>query len=129
MATRIREKAAARKANKDKRPYAIARHIRITPSKVGIVLDLVRGKEVDVALAILSNSTNSSASVLVKLINSAIANAENNMNLPKDNLYIAECFANAGPTMKRLNPRAKGSGNIILKRTSHITVILDSKKV
>ena len=129
MATRIREKTAARKENKDKRPYAIARHIRITPAKAGIVLDLIRGKDVDTAIAILGGTTYASAPVIVKLINSAVANAENNMNLPKDNLYVAECFANAGPVMKRLNPRAKGSGNVIIKRTTHITVILDSKKV
>ena len=128
MATRIREKAAARKESKDKRPYAIAKDIRITPSKVGIVLDLVRGKNVDEAIIILDSATYASAPVIKKVINSAVANAENNMNLPKDYLYVAECYANPGTTLKRLNIRARGRADIMHKRTSHITVILDSRQ-
>lgn len=128
MATRIREKAEKIAKNKDKRPFCIVKDVRITPAKVGIVLDLVRGKKIDEAISILTNSTNASAIVIKKAIMSAAANAENNLNIPKDTLFVAECFANAGTTLKRLNPRAKGSGNIILKRTSHITVILDSVK-
>lgn len=127
MATRIREKAAKIEATREKRPHAYARHIRISPSKVQVVLNLVRGKMVVEALAILENINNASAPVIKKCLNSAIANAENNLNLSKTDLFVAECFATAGPSLKRLLPRAKGSGNIILKRTSHITVVLDSK--
>ena len=127
MATRIKEKAASRKAAKDKRPFAIARHIRITPSKAGAVLDLVRGKSYAEAAAILSFKTNSSAPVILKVLNSAAANAENNLGLSKDELYIAECFANPGPSFKRTNIRGRGRADLIIKRTTHIKIILDRK--
>lgn len=127
MATRIREKAEKIAKTREKRPHANVKHIRITPSKAKVVLDLVRGKSVGEAVAILENINNASAVVVKKLINSAAANGENNMSLSKADLYVAECFATPGPTMKRMMPRAKGSGNIILKRTCHIFVVLDSK--
>lgn len=127
MATRIREKTAKIAATREKRPHAFARHIRISPNKVQVVLNLVRGKDVTEAVAILENINNASAPVVKKCINSAIANAENNLNLSKQDLFVAECYVTAGPTLKRMMPRAKGSGNLILKRTSHITVVLDSK--
>ena len=129
MATRIREKAAARKANVDKRPRATATFVRITPKKAGMVLDLVRGKRYDEALAILTNINNASSDVVKKLIVSAGANAENNLNMPKDGLYVAECYANNGPILKRQSIRARGRVDIIDKRTTHITVILDKKEV
>ena len=125
MATRQREKAIKRQENKDKRPYAIAKNIRITPSKAGEVLDLIRGKSVEKAATILTLKTNSAAPVVLKVLNSAAANAENNMSLAKDELFVAECFAGAASTLKRLSPRARGRGNLILKRSCHITVILD----
>ena len=128
MATRIREKAAARKANADKRPHAIARYVRISSRKVKIVLDLIRGKSVAEAQAILEFTPKAAAPVVLKVLNSAVANAENNQDLSRDTLYVAECFANQGPTLKRYRPRARGRANRILKRTSHITVVLDQAK-
>ena len=113
MATRTKEKAAARKANADKRPHAHARYIRITSRKVKIVIDLIRGKKVDEALA--------------KLLNSAIANAVNNQELDRNSLYVAEICANPGPTLKRFVARSRGSAAPMLKRTSHISVVLDQK--
>ena len=79
------------------------------------------------AIAILENIGNASAPVISKCIASAVANAENNLNLSREDLFVAECYATAGPTLKRMMPRAKGSGNLILKRTSHITVVLDER--
>ena len=127
MATRIKEKAAARKANADKRPRAIAKYIRISSRKVKIVIDLIRGKQVDEALAILMYTPKSAAPVVEKLLNSAIANAENNLNLDRESLYVAEVFADQGPTLKRYWARSHGRADQILNRTSHITVILDQK--
>jgi len=128
MATRTREKTEARKAGADKRPRAIAKYIRISPRKVKIVIDLIRGKQVDQALAILMYTPKAAAPVVLKLLNSAIANAENNLSLSRDELYVAEVYANPGPTLKRYVARSRGSASPMLKRTSHITVVLDSKK-
>ena len=128
MATRVKQKAAARKANADKRPRAIARYVRISSRKVKIVIDLIRGKNVDDALAILQFTPKAAAPVVEKLLNSAIANAENNLELNRDELYVAEVYANAGPTLKRYVARSRGSASPMLKRTSHITVVLDTKK-
>lgn len=129
MAERMKLKAAARKENADKRPRAIARYIRISPYKVRQVLDIIRGKDYLEAVAVLKHTNKSSSDVLVKLLNSAAANAENNLGLNVNDLYVAECFADQGPTLKRIRPRAKGRAYRILKRTSHITVILDQKAV
>ncbi|MDI9505285.1 MAG: 50S ribosomal protein L22 [Candidatus Excrementavichristensenella sp.] len=128
MATRVREKAAARKANADKRPRAVARYIRISPRKVKVVIDLIRGKQVDQALAILMYTPKSAAPVVEKLLLSAIANAENNLSMDRENLYVAEVYANEGPTLKRYWPRSHGRADQILKRTSNITIVLDQKK-
>ncbi len=128
MATNTREKAAARKANADKRPRAIAKNIRISPRKVKIVIDLIRGKQVDQALAILMYTPKAASPIVEKLLNSAIANAENNLELSRDELYVAEVYANAGPVLKRFVARSKGGASPMLKRTSHITVVLDSRK-
>ncbi len=125
MAKRLREKSAARKANADKRPQATARYIRISPDKVRIVLDTIRGESYINALAILKNTSKAACEPLIKVLNSAAANAENNLGMSKSDLYVAECYANAGPILKRVMPRAKGSAARINKRTSHITVILD----
>lgn len=129
MAERMKLKAAARKENADKRPRAIARYIRISPYKVRQVLDIIRGKDYLEAVAVLKHTNKSSSDVLIKLLNSAAANAENNLGLNVNDLYVAECFADQGPTLKRIRPRAKGRAYRILKRTSHITVILDQKAV
>ena len=127
MATRTREKAKARKENADKRPHAHARHIRISSRKVRIVIDLIRGKDVDTALAILMNTPRAASPVVEKLLNSAIANAENNLGLSRQGLYVAEVFATAGPTLKRIHPHGRGMAYPILKRTSHISIVLDQK--
>ena len=128
MATRSKEKAAARRENAEKRPHATARYIRISSRKVKVVIDLIRGKSVEDAEAILLYTPKAAAEPVLKLLRSAIANAENNLELSRDNLYVAEIYANQGPTLKRYRPRARGSAFHIRKRTSHITVILDEKE-
>ena len=125
MATRMKEKSAARIENADKRPKATAKYIRISPYKVRIVLDIIRGKNYTEAAAILKNTNKSAAPVVLKVLNSAAANAEYK-NISKSDLFVAEAFADQGPTLKRIMPRAKGRAYRILKRTSHITVIMDS---
>jgi large subunit ribosomal protein L22 len=127
MATRIKEKAAARQANRDNRPHASVKNVRISSRKVKIVIDLIRGKKVEDALAILEFTPKSAAPVVKKLLESAIANAENNLSMNRDELYVAEIYANQGPTYKRYWPRSHGRADMILKRTSHITVVLDQK--
>ncbi len=127
MATRVREKAAARKANADKRPRAVAKYIRISPRKVKVVIDLIRGKQVDQALAILMYTPKAAAPVVEKLLNSAIANAENNLSMDRESLYVAEVYANHGPTLKRYWARSHGRADMILKRSSNITIVLDQK--
>ena len=128
MATRSREKSAARKANADKRPHAIARYVRISSRKVKIVIDLIRGKSVAEAKAILAYTPKAASAPVLKVLNSAVANAENNLDIPADQLYVAEVFANQGPTYKGIQPRAQGRAYRIRKRTSHITIIQDQVK-
>ncbi len=128
MATRIREKAQARAESRDNRPHADARMIRMSPYKVRSVLDVIRGKSYIEAVALLNAMNKAACEPVLKVVNSAAANAENNLNMNKDTLYVAECFADQGPTLKRMRARAKGRGARILKRTSHITVILDAAK-
>ena len=125
MAKNLREKTARIAENKDRRPKAIAKHVRISPYKVRVVLDNIRGKSVNTALAILENTSKAGALPIKKVVLSAAANAEHNLGMNKDELKIAECFANQGPTLKRMRPMAHGRAFRILKRTSHITVILD----
>lgn len=127
MAKRIKEKAAKRAEQRDMRSRAVARYVRISSRKVRIVIDLIRGKQVSEALAILKFTPKSASPVVEKLLKSAIANAEYK-GLNKDDLYVAEVYADQGPTLKRMMPRAKGSGAMILKRSSHITVVLDEIK-
>ena len=103
------------------------RYARIAPRKVSVVLDLIRGEDLDKALAILQYTPKASE-LLYKLVKSAAANAENNHNMDKNNLYVAECFVTPGPTLKRVMPRAQGRAFRILKRTSHITVVLKEKE-
>ena len=103
------------------------RQVRISPRKVGIVLDLIRNKPVEIAFATLKNTPKSACEPLEKLLKSAVANAENNNQMNPENLYVAECFANKGPTMKRVKPRAQGRAYRIEKRMSHITVVLNER--
>ena len=127
MATRSKAKALVREQNKDRRPKAIAKYIRISPSKVHVVLDLIRGKSYTDAVAILKTTQKAASEPVLKCLNSAAANAEVNLGMNKDALYVAECFADQGPTLKRMQPVSRGRGYRILKRTSHITVILDER--
>lgn len=128
MATRIREKAKLRKENADKRPFARAKYIRISPFKVRAVLDLIRGKSYFEAEAILTNLNKSSSLPVLKVLKSAGANAENNLEMNKDDLYVAECFADQGAMLKRYIAKSHGRAGRILKRTSHITIILDERQ-
>lgn len=103
---------------------AILRYARISSRKVKIVADLIRGKQVDEALAIIKFTPKAASEVLEKLLKSAIANAENNHNMSREKLIVSEIYANQGPTLKRIRPAAKGSAVRIRKRTSHITIKL-----
>ncbi len=105
------------------------KYARISPRKVKPVLDLIRGKDAGVAMAILKNTPKGACEYLVKLLGSAIANAENSQKyqFDTDKLYVAECFVCPGPTLKRIMPRAKGSADRILKRTSHVTIVLKER--
>jgi large subunit ribosomal protein L22 len=122
-----------RNAQVDTRPRAKLSHARISVQKACFVLDAIRGKDTTTALAILNYSPRYAAGVIKKLLQSAIANAEYKYHqdpgkYPKpDDLFIVECYANKGPTMKRIKPRAQGRAYRIEKRTSHITVVLDEK--
>ncbi len=106
---------------------AVAKTIRIAPRKVRLVLDLVRGKDAQEALAILKFTPNHAAAEVSKVVKSAIANAKNNHQLDENKLYIKACYADEGITMKRWMPRAKGNASQILKRTSHITVVVEER--
>ncbi len=128
MATRIRQKAEKRNANKDNRPYAVAKNIRMSSSKVRIVLDNVRGKKANEAVAILTYMPQSGAAESLKVLKSAIANAENNKGMSADDLYVAECYTTPGPIMKRISFRARGRADRIAKNTCHITFVLDTVK-
>ena len=128
MATRQRVRAERNAQNADKRPRAIAKNLGVSPSKVRIVLNLIRGKDYTEALAILKNMPNVGAEYSVKVLESAGANAENNLGMNKANLYVAECYADGAATLKRFQPVSKGRAHSIKKRTSHITIILDEKK-
>ena len=116
-----------RNEQRDTRPPAKLSFARMSVQKACFVLDAIRGKDVETALAIVTYNPRYASSVVEKLLNSAIANAENNNGMSRSNLYVAECFANKGPTMKRIHPRAKGSAYRIEKRMSHITIVLDEK--
>ena len=117
----------ARNAEKDTRPSAKLSFARISTQKACFVLDAIRGKDVHTALGILAYNPRYASSIIKKLLESAIANAENNNGMNKDNLYIAACYADKGPTMKRVQPRAQGRAYRIEKRMSHITIVLDER--
>ena len=107
---------------------AILRNARIAPRKVQIVLDLIRGKDYDVAMATVKHTPKAASEYLEKLLKSAAHNAVNNHNMDKNNLYVAECYVCPGPIMKRIMPRAQGRAYRILKRTSHVTIVLKEKE-
>ena len=125
MAKNTREKTKKIAENKDRRPYATARHIRMSPYKVRRALALIRGKSVNEAAAILEYANIVSAEPVKKVQLSAAANAEHNFHMDRGDLVVSEAFADQGPSLKRINPVSKGRAHSILKRTSHITVILD----
>ena len=117
----------ARNEMKDTRPSAKLSYARMSVQKACYVLDAIRGKDVESALGILTYNPRYASSVIKKLLESAVANAENNNGLSRDSLYVAECFANKAPTMKRIHPRAQGRAYRIEKRTSHISIMLDER--
>ena len=117
-----------RNANKDTRPSAKLSYARVSVTKACFVLDAIRGKDYETALAIVTYNPRYASSLVKKLLESAAANAENNNGMKRENLYVAECYANKGPTMKRVRPRAQGRAYRIEKRMSHITVVLDERK-
>ena len=112
---------------RDTRPSAKLSYARVSVQKACFVLDAIRGKSVNEALAIVTYNPRYASSLVKKLLESAIANAENNNGMKRENLYVAECYANKGPTMKRIQPRAKGSAYRIEKRMSHITIVLNER--
>ncbi len=116
-----------RNAQKDTRPSAKLSYARMSVTKACFVLDAIRGKDAATALAIVTYNPRYASSVIEKLLKSAIANAENNNGMKMEDLYVAECYANKGPTMKRIQPRAQGRAYRIEKRMSHITIVLDEK--
>ena len=107
---------------------AIARTVRIAPRKVRLVVDLIRGKQIGEAVAILRHTPKAASPVVEKVLQSAVANAEHNYELDINNLVVSEVFVDEGPTLKRFRPRAQGRASAINKRTSHITIVVSEKK-
>ena len=103
------------------------KYVRISPRKVQIVLDLIRGKDTDTAMAILKNTNKIACEHLIKLLKSAVANAEHNFNMDAGNLFVSECFVCPGPTLKRGQARGRGGYDRLLKRTSHVTIAVKEK--
>lgn len=128
MASNTRKRSERHLANKDKRPRATVKNVRIPSSKVKIVIDLIRGKNVDDARAVLNFTPRAASPVVLKLLESAIANAVNNNELDRQSLYISEIYANEGPVLKRYVARSRGSASPWLRRISHVTVVLDEKQ-
>lgn len=116
-----------RNANKDSRPSAKLSFARISVQKACYVLDTIRGKDVNEAIGLLTYNPRYGATVINKLLKSAVANAQNNNGMNPEDLYVAECYANKGPTMKRIRARAQGRAYRIEKRTSNITIVLDER--
>lgn len=103
---------------------AVARYVRISPRKARQVVDLIRGKQLDEAMAVLQLTPKAAARIVSKVVQSAAANAEHNLELNPDTLYVSKAYVDQGPTIKRIRPRARGMADRIRKRTSHITVVL-----
>ena len=116
-----------RNAQKDTRPSATLSYARVSVQKACFVLDAIRGKDLQTALGIVTYNPRYASSLVKKLLESAAANAENNNGMDRSKLYVEECYANQGPTMKRVRPRAQGRAYRIEKRMSHITVVLNDR--
>lgn len=116
-----------RNAVKDTRPSATLSYARVSAQKAGFVLDAIRGKDLETAIGIVTYNPRYASTLIKKLLESAAANAENNNGMDRSKLYVEECYANQAPTMKRVKPRAQGRAYRILKRNSHITVVLNEK--
>ena len=106
---------------------AVAKYIRIAPRKVRVVMNLIRGKNVAEAFAILKFTPKAGADVIEKVLKSAVANAENNFDMNVDNLYVSSAYVDQGPTLKRIHPRSRGQAFSIMKRTSHVTVVVSER--
>ena len=106
---------------------AVAKYVRIAPRKVRVVMDLIRGKDVAEAFAILKFTPKVGADAIEKVLKSAVANAENNFDMDVENLYVSSAYVDQGPTLKRIHPRSRGQAFKILKRTSHITVVVEER--
>ena len=106
---------------------AVAKYVRIAPRKVRVVMDLIRGKNVAEAFAILKFTPKVGAEVVEKVLRSAVANAENNFDMDVDKLYVSSAFVDQGPTLKRIHPRSRGQAFKILKRTSHVTIVVNEE--
>ena len=124
---RSQVKKARNEEQRETRPTAKLSYARVSVQKACFVLDAIRGKDVQTALGILAYNPRYASTVIEKLLKSAIANAENNNGMNVEDLYVAECYANKGPTMKRIRPRAQGRAYRIEKRMSHITIVLDAR--
>lgn len=116
-----------RNARKDSRPTAKVTFVRLSSTKANIVLDQIKGKDVNTALAILAYTPRYGARIIEKLVKSAAANAEHNNGMDTTKLFIEEAFSTKGPTLKRIRPRAQGRAYKIEKQTSHITVVLNER--
>ena len=116
-----------RNAKKDTRPSATLSYARVSVQKACFVLDAIRGKDIQTALGIVTYNPRYASSLIKKLLESAVANAENNNGMNPEKLYVEECYANQGPIMKRIRPRAQGRAYRIEKRMSHITVVLNER--
>ena len=125
--SRSQYKRERNKENRETRPSAKLSYARVSVQKACFVLDAIRGKDVNTALAILEYNPRYASSIIKKLLLSAIANAENNNGMNPEKLYIEECYANKGPTMKRIRPRAQGRAYRPEKRMSHITIVLNER--
>ena len=116
-----------RNAKRDTRPSAKLSYARVSVQKACFVLDAIRGKDLEAAIGIVTYNPRYASTLIKKLLESAAANAENNNNMDRSKLYVEECYANKGPTMKRVKPRAQGRAYRIEKRMSHITVVLNER--
>ena len=116
-----------RNANKDTRPSAKLSYARVSVQKACFVLDAIRGKDLETAIGIVTYNPRYASTLIKKLLESAAANAENNNGMDVNKLYIQECYANCAPTMKRIHPRSQGRAYRILKRMSHITIVLNER--
>ncbi len=107
---------------------AVARYVRVSPRKARLVVDLIRGKSVEEATAILTFTPRAAAEVVEKVLLSAVANAEKNLKIGRDDLYVSTTYVDEGPTLKRIQPRAMGRAFRINKRTSHITIVVKQRE-